>query len=141
LSRRKARELAFKVLFQVDQVNADPLAAFKYLLEEGSLTAKDSDFAWSLITGALERLEDIDRVIAGYSKDWTVQRMSSVDRNLLRLASYEIIYDDSTQPVVAIDEALEISKRYSEPASVGFINAILDRIRIERPEGHDTGKG
>jgi len=135
LSRRKARELAFKVLFQVDQVNADPLAAFNYLLEESSITEKDSEFAWSLVIGALERLDTIDSIIASFSKDWTVQRMSSVDRNLLRLASYEIIYDDATQAVVAIDEALEISKRYSEPASVGFINAILDKIRIERPGG------
>ena len=135
MSRRKARELAFKVLFQVDQVNADPLAAFNYLLEESSITEKDSEFAWSLVIGALERLDTIDSIIASFSKDWTVQRMSSVDRNLLRLASYEIIYDDATQAVVAIDEALEISKRYSEPASVGFINAILDKIRIERPGG------
>jgi N utilization substance protein B len=133
LSRRKARELAFKVLFQVDQVDADPREAFDYLLKEAPLPEKDSEFAWVLITGAVDKLEVIDANLAQYSKEWTVQRMPSVDRNLLRLASYEILYLEGAQPVVAIDEAIEISKRYSEPASVGFINAILDKIREEKP--------
>jgi N utilization substance protein B len=132
LSRRKARELAFKVLFQVDQVDADPREAFNYLLEENPLPEKDSEFAWSLVEGAVGNLEVIDLNIAQYSKEWTVQRMPSVDRNLLRLATYEIIYLDQAQAVVAIDEAIEISKRYSELASVGFINAVLDKIREGR---------
>ncbi len=128
MSRRKARELAFKVLFQVDQVEADPNQAFDYLMEESPLSGKDREFARSLTEGTIEKLSDIDAIIAGISKDWTVQRMSSVDRNLMRLAAYEMLYQDS-EAIVVIDEALEISKRYSEPASVGFINAILDRIR------------
>jgi transcription antitermination protein NusB len=133
LSRRKAREIAFKVLFQVDQVDAEPRQAFNYLLEETRLSEKDNEFAWTLIEGTIAKMNDIDAIIANFSKDWTVQRMSSVDRNLLRIASYEILYHNSAQSVVAIDEALEISKRYSEPASVGFINAILDRIKAENP--------
>lgn len=128
MSRRKARELAFKVLFQVDQVNAEPREAFKYLVGENHLAEKDREFAWSLIEGSVDKLVEIDTLLASFSKDWTVERMSSVDRNLLRLASYEILYLDQAQPIVAIDEALEIAKRYSEAASVGFINAILDRI-------------
>jgi N utilization substance protein B len=133
LSRRKARELAFKVLFQVDQVNAEPREAFNYLVEETPLAEKDREFAWSLIEGSVDKIEEIDALLASFSKDWTVQRMSSVDRNLLRLASYEILYLDQAQPVVAIDEALEIAKRYSEAASVGFINAILDKILGGKP--------
>ena len=133
MSRRKARELAFKVLFQVDQVNAEPREAFNYLVEETPLAEKDREFAWSLIEGSVDKIEEIDALLASFSKDWTVQRMSSVDRNLLRLASYEILYLDQAQPVVAIDEALEIAKRYSEDASVGFINAILDKILGGKP--------
>ena len=129
MSRRKARELAFKVLFQVDQVNADPHKAFHYLLEEVPVPGKDSEFAWSLIEGTIDKLEDIDSIITSFAKDWTVPRMSSVDRTLLRLAGYEILYLEGAQPVVAIDEAIEIAKRYSEPASVGFINAVLDKMR------------
>jgi transcription antitermination factor NusB len=116
-------------MFQVDQVDADPRQAFKYLLEENPLPEKDLEFARELIEGMVTNMQDIDAIIGGFSKDWSVQRMSSVDRNLLRLASYEIMYLNTAQSVVAIDEALEIAKRYSEPASVGFINAILDRIR------------
>lgn len=133
MSRRKARELAFKVLFQVDQVNAEPRKAYNYLLEEAPIPEKDSEFAWRLIEGAVDKEKEIDTTLASFSKDWTVQRMSSVDRNLLRLACYEILYMEGAQPVVAIDEAIEISKRYSEPASVGFINAILDKVREEKP--------
>ncbi len=131
MSRRKAREIAFKVLFQVDQVQADPRQAFEYLLQESPLAEKDQGFAWTLVEGAVEKMALIDELLAGLSKDWTVQRMSSVDRNLLRLAAYEMVYL-AGKPAVAIDEALEISKRYSEPASVGFINAILDRIKEQK---------
>lgn len=131
MSRRKAREIAFKVLFQVDQVQADPRQAFEYLLQESPLAEKDQVFAWTLVEGAVEKMALIDELLAGLSKDWTVQRMSSVDRNLLRLAAYEMVYL-AGKPAVAIDEALEISKRYSEPASVGFINAILDRIKEQK---------
>ena len=133
MSRRKARELAFKVLFQVDQVQADPRQAYEYLLEETPLAEKDREFAWSLAEGAAEKLPEIDDILADLSKEWSVKRMSSVDRNLLRLAAYEIMYHTGSQAVVAIDEALEIAKRYSEPASVGFINAILDRIKDLKP--------
>ena len=129
MSRRKARELAFKVLFQVDQVQAEPRQAYEYLLEDTPLAEKYREFAWSLVEGTVGKLNNIDDVLAGLSKEWSVKRMSSVDRNLLRLAAYEIMYHAGSNPVVAIDEALEISKRYSEPASVGFINAILDRIK------------
>lgn len=135
MSRRKARELAFKVLYQIDQVNNDPRQAFDYLMEEDPLAEKDSQFAWSLIEGVMEKLADIDEKLESLAKDWTVQRMSSVDRNLLRLAAYEILYQEGVQAVVAINEALEISKRYSEPASVGFINAILDKIRAGKASG------
>lgn len=131
MSRRKAREIAFKVLFQVDLVQADPRQAFEFLLEETPLAEKDQVFAWTLVEGSVDKLAEIDEILAGLSKDWTVQRMSSVDRNLLRLAAYEMIYE-AGKPAVAIDEALEISKRYSEPASVGFINAILDRIKEQK---------
>ncbi len=132
MSRRKARELAFKVLFQVDQVKADARQAFEYLMEEAPLAEKDKEFSWSLVEGAVAKLDCIDDILAGLSKEWSIQRMSSVDRNLLRLAAFEILYHSGAQSVVAIDEALEIAKRYSEPASVGFINAILDRIKDRR---------
>jgi N utilization substance protein B len=134
LSRRKARELAFKVIFQVDQVKADPHSAFEYLLEEQPLAESEKEFSWSLITGCLRNQETIDRFIGTYANDWTIDRMSSVDRNLMRVASAEILFEEGSQAAVAIDEAIEISKKYGEDNSAAFINAILDKIRIDHGE-------
>ncbi len=119
-------------MFQVDQVGADPQAAFRYLMEENPLQDKDQQFAWELINGCLQRLPEIDQAIVRYSTEWRMERMSSVDRNLMRIAAYEILYLEGAQPVVAIDEAVEISKLYSEVNSSSFVNAILDKIRGEK---------
>lgn len=132
MSRRKAREIALKVIFQVDQVNAEPRSAFQYLLEENALAEKDSEFAWTLVEGCLQHLEPIDHCIARYSTEWTVERMSSIDRNLMRVAAFEILYLEGAQPAVAIDEAIEISKKYGENNSAAFINAILDKINRDK---------
>jgi N utilization substance protein B len=128
LSRRKAREFAFKVLFQVDQVNADPHQAFQYLLQENTLADKDRGFSWDLIMGSLAHLEKIDKAIGTYAKDWSINRMSAVDRNIIRVAGYEIMFYEHSQPVVAIDEALEIAKKYGDDTSAAFVNAILDKM-------------
>lgn len=132
MSRRKAREIAFKVLFQVDQVQAEPRKAFEYLIENEHLAEKDQNFSWELVVGAIQKLPEIDSKIAGFSRDWSVDRMSSVDRNIMRLAGFEILFLDYSQPVVAIDEAIEISKKYGDEGSASFINAILDKILGEK---------
>jgi N utilization substance protein B len=132
LSRRKAREVAFKVLFQVDQVEADPQKAFRYLVHDVQLAEKDRDFSWGLVEGCLNHLEEIDEKISHFSKDWALERMSSVDKNVMRIASYEILFTEDAQSVVAIDEAIEISKRYGEENSGSFVNAILDKILGEK---------
>ena len=128
MSRRKAREFAFKVLFQVDQVNADPRHAFRYLLQENTLAEKDQSFSWELIAGSLDHLEQIDKEIGNHATSWSVNRMSAVDRNIIRVAGYEIMFYEHSQPVVAIDEALEIAKKYGDDTSAAFVNAILDKM-------------
>lgn len=128
MSRRKAREVAFKVIFQVDQVDADPHRAFKYLLQDNNLADKDREFSWDLIMGSMAHLEDIDGKISTYARDWSINRMSAVDRNIIRVAGYEIMFYENSQPVVAIDEAVEIAKKYGDDTSAAFINAILDKI-------------
>ncbi len=132
MSRRKARELAFKVLFQVDQVGADPQKAFRYLLADSSLADRDREFSWGLISGCIDDLPQIDSGLARYSRDWSLDRMSSVDRNIMRVAAYEIKNIDKTQAVVAIDEAIEIAKKYGDEGSASFVNAILDKILGEK---------
>ncbi|MEN6461230.1 MAG: transcription antitermination factor NusB [Syntrophomonas sp.] len=132
MSRRKAREVAFKVLFQVDQVEADPHKAFRYLIHDVQLAEKDRDFSWELVEGCMNHLEEIDEKISHYSKDWALERMSAVDKNVMRIASYEILFTEDAQSVVAIDEAIEISKRYGEENSGSFVNAILDKVLGEK---------
>ena len=132
MSRRKAREFAFKVIFQVDQVDTDPRQAFNYLTEDKKLTEQDNEFSWQLIQGCLGNLGAIDEKLALYSWDWAINRMSSVDRNILRIASYEILYLDEKQSVVAIDEAIEIAKKFGDANSASFVNAILDRVLGEK---------
>jgi N utilization substance protein B len=132
LSRRKAREIAFKVLFQVDQVDADARAAFNYLVEQTPLEDNNRDFSWQLVEGCLQSLPEIDEKITKYSREWSLSRMLSVDRNVMRLACYEILHMTETHPVVVIDEAIEIAKRYGNENSGGFVNAILDKILGEK---------
>ena len=132
MSRRKAREFAFKVVFQVDQVDTDPRQAFNYLIEEKKLSEQDNEFSWQLIQGCLGNLGAIDEKLALYSWDWAINRMSAVDRNILRIASYEILYLHDKQSVVAIDEAIEIAKKFGDANSASFVNAILDRVLGEK---------
>lgn len=134
MSRRKAREFAFIVIFQVDQVQADPWQALQHLLEEQALPDKDQQFAMELVEGTLQHMQVIDEKIARYSREWSVDRMSSVDRNIMRVAGYEILFRGEVSPVVAIDEAIELAKRYGEEQSSRFVNAILDRIQGEKHE-------
>lgn len=134
MSRRKAREVAFKVLFQVDQVEADPHRAFKYMIHDVRLEEKDQNFSWQLVEGCLNHLQEIDEKISHFAKDWALERMSAVDKNIMRIASFEILFTEDSQSVVAIDEAIEISKRYGEENSGSFVNAILDKILGEKNE-------
>ena len=76
----------------------------------------------------------IDERLARYSREWSVDRMSSVDRNIMRVAGYEILFRQEVSPVIAIDEAVELAKRFGEEQSGGFVNAILDRIQGEKHE-------
>lgn len=132
MSRRKAREVAFKVIYQVDQVQADPKAAFHFMVEEDGLQIKDKAFSWELITGCLEKLDIIDDKISKYSTAWDLNRMSSVDRNIMRIGAYEVLFTDKSLNAIPIDEAIEIAKKYSDDNSAAFVNAILDKIKGER---------
>ncbi|MGE5422462.1 MAG: transcription antitermination factor NusB [Ignavibacteriales bacterium] len=131
MSRRKTRDAAFKVLFQVDLVNADVNEAIKILGEEFKLVDNQFEFLTQLVHGTLQHQTEIDERITRFSPEWQLERMGAVDRNLLRMATYEIVYEQDVHPVVAINEAVELAKRYGDDNSKNFINAILDRIREE----------
>ncbi|MDD2553724.1 MAG: transcription antitermination factor NusB [Desulfotomaculaceae bacterium] len=143
MSRRQARKRALQVLFQVDIGGADPGEAMDYLdhlddEEFGKMTDKE-DFAGKLVYGVLANSAFIDRVIAVVSKDWRLERMANVDRNLMRLALYEVFFCDDIPNNVSVNEAIDLGKIFGGPDSGKFINGILGKV-IENIEEYTPEK-
>lgn len=131
--RRKSREAALQFLFSHDfrgfaadpEVVAAELSRFNVNFE---VAKKSVAYADQLVTGICGHLAEIDQLLTEHSHNWRLERMSAVDRNILRIAAYEMRYAPEVPDSVAINEALEIAKRYSLADSVAFINGILDAI-------------
>jgi N utilization substance protein B len=139
-SRRKARECALQMLFAADVAGtrADELArTFWSELADGEVEPQARDFATRLALGTLAHLEEVDERIRSRAEHWRINRMALVDRNVLRLAVYEFLHEP-TPRTVAINEALEIARRFSTYEATQFINGILDAIKRdldqEKPE-------
>lgn len=136
-SRRKSRECALQMLFQWD-ITHDLIDQIAATFWEGQPDEPEETrrFAESLASGTIDKVERIDALIARHAENWRLDRMAVVDRNLLRLATYEFLYDAETPKSVVINEAIEIARRFSAQESPQFINGILDSIRkeVEKPE-------
>lgn len=117
------------MLFQWEGERGAPAALQETFWRGWHVPVTTRQFADQLFTGTLERLEEIDKLIARHTEHWRLERMSAVDRNLLRLATYELQARPETPPAVVINEALEIAHRFSTPESAEFINGVLDSIR------------
>ncbi len=137
--RTRARELALQFLYQADLVNK-PLTESDDFLREEERDPETRRFAQRLIDGTLEERDAIDVVIQDVAQNWNISRMAVVDRNVLRLATYELLNCDDIPPKVAINEAIEIGKRYSTQNSGAFINGILDRIMNRHGKGEQKAK-
>jgi transcription antitermination protein NusB len=137
-SRRKARECALQMLFAADvsQTRADELVR-SYWAELGDADVEEParEFATRLATGTLARLAELDERIKSRAEHWRISRMAVVDRNILRLAVYEFMHEP-TPRTVAINEALEIARRFSTYEATQFINGILDAIKRDLDEQH-----
>ncbi|OVE77298.1 transcription antitermination factor NusB [bacterium F11] len=131
-SRRKGRELALQVLYLVDVTSFPKEKVQISVLKNASLEKKSLDFFNTLIDGTLTHIDELDRMIIQYSENWEIKRMAAVDRNILRLGAYELIYEIDTPISVIIDEAVEIAKIYSTHDSGKFVNGILDKIKKKR---------
>jgi len=135
-SRRKARECALQMLFAADFAEAVPEEVLKtYWVELGDSDVEETarDFATRLAAGTLSHLETLDERIRSRAEHWRISRMAIVDRNILRLAVYEFLYEP-TPRTVAINEALEIARRFSTYEATQFINGILDAIKRDLDE-------
>jgi N utilization substance protein B len=129
--RRKAREYALQMLFQWD-ITRDPVEqiAVNFFSNYDEPSAVE-DFARLLVNRTVENVEEIDSFIQRHAEHWRLDRMAVVDRNLLRLATQEFLYDKETPKTVIINEAIEIARRFSSQESPQFINGILDSIKKE----------
>lgn len=138
MSRHRSRHRAVQILFQCDVRQIDAEEAIRnyytslYSEEGGDETPGRDLFMEELAQGTAARRDEIDAQIQKHSAHWRVERMAAVDRNILRLAVYELLQAKLPGPVV-IDEALELARRFSGDESVGFINGVLDAIRRELP--------
>lgn len=135
-SRRKARECALQMLFAADFADAVPeevLQTYWSELDDSEVEPAAREFATRLAAGTLSRLELLDERIRSRAEHWRIPRMAIVDRNILRLAVYEFLYEP-TPRTVAINEALEIARRFSTYEATQFINGILDAIKRDLDE-------
>lgn len=127
-SRRKGREVALKLLYGFDLLPRDIDATLQEFWQLTRYPEEVRLFADKLVRGTLAHKAEIDAFIAKNAINWSIDRMAVVDRNILRYAVYELLYEDVIPPKVTINEALDISKKYSTPKSSAFINGILDHI-------------
>ena len=131
-TRRKSRELALQMLFQLDMGKQEAAQVRKtFWAERKDMDDEVRGFAEDLFRVASERLPEIDRLIEHHAEHWRIERMAAVDRNILRASVAEFLGFPKTPRPVVINEALEIARRFSTPESVQFINGVLDSVARE----------
>jgi transcription antitermination protein NusB len=126
MKRRTAREKALQALFQIDISKVESNEAIQHVLED----QPNDQYLTRLVEGVIQHQEEIDRIIKEHLEKWTIERLAHVDRSLLRLAVYELMYCKEEVPVnVALDEAIEIAKIYGDDQSSRFINGVLSKVK------------
>ena len=133
--RTKAREFALQVLYQIDITHDDyetSLANFWQSNTEENLEEEVKIFASELVKGVIENMGTIDNAISKYATNWHLDRMAYVDRNILRLSCYELLFREDVPLKVSINEAVELAKKYSTQEAAKFVNGVLDKIKPEK---------
>jgi transcription antitermination protein NusB len=126
MKRRTARERALQALFQIDVSNTDPVSAIEHVLEGES----GDDYLTRLVLGVVEQKDEIDQLIKGNLEKWSIDRLATVDRNLIRIAVFELKFNENEVPEnVILDEAIEIAKIYGDDQSSRFINGVLSKVK------------
>ncbi|MFE9663390.1 MULTISPECIES: transcription antitermination factor NusB [unclassified Streptomyces] len=135
-ARNTARKRAFQILFEGDQRGVDVLTVLADWVRHSRTDTRQppvSEFTMELVEGYAQYEQRIDELLAQYSVGWTLDRMPVVDRNILRLGAYELIWVDGTPDAVVIDEAVELAKEFSTDESPSFINGLLGRLKELKP--------
>jgi N utilization substance protein B len=129
--RTKSREFALQALYQLNITKQDVTALLVQFQEHFLPGGEADEFLRRLVLGVLEHREELDRLIERYSENWRLNRIDVIDRNILRMALFELLYCQDIPPKVTINEAIDLGKRYGSEDSGSFINGILDRIQNE----------
>jgi len=127
-ARRRARELALQVLYEVDAAGHEPAEVVNHLLAEERLPEENANFIRELVSGVIQNKEKIDKSIQSFATAWPIDQIPMVDRNILRLAIFEILIDNKVPVKVAINEAVEIAKAFGSDNSSKFINGVLGSV-------------
>ena len=126
--RRSSRELALKFLYQFELNEGDLDEQIKLFLERNSSQEDVENFMKELVVSLINKIEEIDGIIRKFSDHWVLDRMTVIDRNILRMGTCELLFSFSTPPKVVINEAIDIAKKYGNEDSPEFINGILDKV-------------
>lgn len=132
MGRRQARERAFQAFFAADLGKIPHEQVLRQLLSTYPLSPEDADFAWELVRGTKAHLSEIDSWVRKLTRGWKFERLAAVDRNVLRLALYEIAFLPEIPPAVSINEAVELAKKYREEEAGAFVNGLLDYFWKEK---------
>ncbi|MDD5477155.1 MAG: transcription antitermination factor NusB [Candidatus Omnitrophica bacterium] len=133
--RTKAREYVLQMLYQVEITRGnwqETLENFWLSNERDDIPGELKDFSAELLGGVVNHMQEIDKKISKYAANWQLERMAFVDRNIMRLGCFELLFRQDIPPKVAINEAVELAKKYSGLESGKFVNAILDQVKIEK---------
>lgn len=130
-SRREAREWAVQLLFQLDFNPEELTVAFPSFWAERKVSAKSRQFVEEIVRGVLAHREQIDGMITKCAQNWSLSRMAGVDRNIIRLAVYEMLCRTDIPHAVSINEAVDIARSMGDAGSPRFVNGVLDRLRKE----------
>jgi len=137
-NRRKSREAALQALYQIDLAKAEPEKALEQYWKNNIDTEEIQEFANLLVQGVTSHLSELDQLIEKHSTHWKLSRMACVDRNILRMSTYELMYCKDIPASVSLNEAIEIGKKFGTEDSSSFINGILDNLAREiRPNSED----
>lgn len=133
--RTRAREFALQILYQMDITHDNydvSLDNFWQAHNQERIDTELKNFTIALVKGVANNLDIIDKKISQYAANWQLQRMATVDRNILRLSCFELWFCDDIPPKVSINEAVELAKKFSGLEAAKFVNAILDKIKLEK---------
>lgn len=135
-ARSKARKRAFQILFEADQRGVTVTAVLADWIRHARTDDRQppvGEYTMELVEGYAERAERIDELLTTYAVDWELDRMPVVDRSILRLGAYELIWVDDTPDAVVLDEAVQLAKEFSTDDSPSFINGLLGRLKDLKP--------